>query len=50
MGMKLAVLPDGQPPAVPFTVLAQLCVPKPNETEMGAALCTKNFEGRNLDF
>ena len=50
MGVKHTVLPDGQPPTVAFTVLAQLCGPKANETEMGAALFTKNGEGRNFDF
>ena len=50
MGMKYTVLPDGQPPTVAFTVLAQLCGPKANEAEMGAALFTKNGEGRNFDF
>ena len=38
MGGTQAVLPDGQPPTVPFTVLVQLCGPKANETEMGAIL------------
>ena len=44
--MKHTVLPDGQPPppTVAFTVLAQLCGPKANETEMGAALFTTNGE------
>ena len=32
MGVKHTVLPDGQPPAVAFTVLAYLCCPKANET------------------
>ena len=50
MGVKHAVLPDGQPPTVVFTVLAQLFGPKTNETEMGAILFTKNGEGRNCDF
>ena len=31
-------------------MLAQLCGPKANETEMGAALFNKNAEGRNFDF
>ena len=35
MGVKHTVLPDGQPPTVAFNVLAQLCGPKANETEMG---------------
>ena len=48
--MKHAVLPDGQSPTVAFTVLAQLCGPKANETEMGDALFTKSDEGRNFDF
>ena len=50
MGVKYTVLPDGQPPTVALNVLAQLCGPKANETEMGAALFTKNGEGRNFDF
>ena len=50
MGVKHTVLPDGQPPTVAFTVFAQLCGPKANETEMGAALLTKNGEGRKFDF
>ena len=50
MGVKRTLLPDGQPPTVAFTVLAQLCGPKANETEMGAALFTKNGERRNFDF
>ena len=49
MGVKHTVLPDGLPPTVAFTVLAQLCGPKAKETEMGAALFTKNGEGRNSD-
>ena len=50
MGVKHTVLPGGQPPTVAFTVLAQLCGPKANETEMGAALFTKDGDGRNFDF
>ena len=50
MGVKHKVLPDCQPPTVAFTVLAQLCGPKANETEMGATLFTKNGAGRNFDF
>ena len=46
-GSEHTVLPGGQPPTVAFTVLAELCCPKANETEMGAALFTKNGEGRN---
>ena len=46
--MKHTVQPDGQPPTVAFTVLAQLCSPKANKTRMGAALFTKNGKGRNL--
>ena len=42
------MLPDGQPPTVAFTVHAQLWGPKPNETEMVAALITKNGEGKTL--
>ena len=43
------MLPDGQPPTVAFPVLVQLCGPKANKTEMGAALFTKTGEGRNFD-
>ena len=51
MGVKHTVLPDGLSPTVAFTVLAQLCGPTANETEMGATpLFTKNGEGRNFDF
>ena len=31
-------------------MLAQLCGPKDNESEMGAAIFTKNDDGRNFDF
>ena len=48
MGVKHAVLPDGQPQTVAFNVHAQQCGLKANETEMGAALFTKNGEGRNF--
>ena len=50
MGLKQTVLPDGQPPTVVSTVLAQLCGSKAIETEMGATLFTKNGEGRSFDF
>ena len=50
MGVKHTVLPDGQHPTVAFIVLAQLCGPKANETEMGGTLVTKNGEGRKVDF
>ena len=50
MGVKHTVLPDGQPPTVAYNVLAKLCGPKANESEMGAALFTNNGEGRNFDF
>ena len=50
MEVKHIVLPDGQYLTLSFTVLAELCDPKANETEMGAALFTKNGEGRNFDF
>ena len=50
MAVKQKVIPDGQPPTVAFTVFAQLCGPKANETEMGAVLFTKNGEGMNFDF
>ena len=40
------MLLDGQPPTVAFTVLPQFCGPKANETEMDAALFTKNDKGR----
>ena len=48
MGGTQAVLPDGQPPTVAFTVLVQLCGPKANETEMGATLFAKNGERRKF--
>ena len=48
-GVKHTVVPDGQPPTVAFTVLAQLCDPKANETDMGAILFTKNGDRRNFD-
>ena len=38
MGVKHTVLLAGQPPTVAFTVLAELCGPKANETEMGTVL------------
>ena len=44
------MLLDGQPPAVAFTVLPQLCGPKANETDIGATLFTKIVEGRNFEF
>ena len=48
-GVKHRALPDGQPPTVACTVLAQLFGPKDNETEMGAALFSKNGAERNFD-
>ena len=36
MGAKHTLLPDGQPPTVAFTMLAQLCGPNANEMEMEA--------------
>ena len=50
MGVKHTVLPDGQPPTVAFAVLAQLCGPRANKTEMNATLFINNGEGRNFDF
>ena len=50
MGVKHTALPDGQPPTVAFTGLAQLCGPKTEETAMGAALFTKNCKGRIFGF
>ena len=50
MGVKRTVLLDCQPPTVAFTVLAQLCGPKANETEIDAALFAKNGEGRSFDY
>ena len=50
MGVKHRMPTDGQPHTVSFTVFAQLCGPKANETEMGATLFPKNGEGRNFDF
>ena len=38
MGLKHTVLQDSQLPTLAFTLLAQLCGPKANETEMGAIL------------
>ena len=35
------MLPDGQAPTVAFNVLAQMCGPEANETEMGVAPFTK---------
>ena len=46
MGVKHTVLPDGQPPTVAFIVLAQMCGPKANEAEVGAAIFTQNDTGR----
>ena len=40
---------DGHPPTVAFPVLAYLCGPEANETEIGAALFTKNGERRILN-
>ena len=40
-GVTHTVLPDDQPPTLAFTVLAKLCDPKANETEMDAILFTK---------
>ena len=48
MGAQHTVLTDRQPPTVAFTVLAQLRGSQANETERGAALFTKNVEGRIL--
>ena len=50
VGMNRTMLPDGQPSTVTFTVLAQLCGSKANETEMGTALFTKTGEERILIF
>ena len=50
MEVEQTVLPDDQPPPVALAGLAQLCGPKANATEVGAALFTKNGEGRNFDF
>ena len=50
MGVKHTVLPDGQPPTVAFTVLAQPRGPKANERAIGTILFIKNGEGRNFDF
>ena len=50
MAVKHTVLPDGHPSTVAFTVLAQLCGPKANETEIGAALSTENCERRSFEF
>ena len=48
MGVKHTVLPNGHPSAVAFTVLAQLCGPKANETEMGAAPFIKTLSEGSL--
>ena len=44
------MLPNGQSPTVAFTLLAQLCGPKANETEIGTAFFNKNDEGRTMTF
>ena len=41
MGVKHRVLPDGQPQIISFTVLAQLCGGKGNETGRCATLFSK---------
>ena len=46
--MKHTVLLDGQPPTVTLNVLTQLSGLQTNETEMGAAFFSKNYEGRTL--
>ena len=46
--MKHTVLLAGRPPTVAFAVLAQLCGPHADETEVGVALFTKNCKGRTL--
>ena len=48
MGVKHTVLPDGQPPTVAFTVLAQLCDHRANKMVVMAALSIKNGEGRTF--
>ena len=50
MGVKHIALPDGQPPTVAFTVVAQLCGHKANETEMGTTIFTENSEGMSFHF
>ena len=49
MRIQHTVIPDGKPSTVAFTVFAQLCGHKVNETEMGAVLFTENGGGRNFD-
>ena len=49
MGVKITVILDGRLLTVEFTVRAQLCVLKAEETGMGASLITKNGNGRNFD-
>ena len=49
MEMKHALLLDGQPPTVAFTVLAQPRGPKANERAIGTILFIKNGEGRNFE-
>ena len=48
MGVKHKVLPDGQPPTVALTVIAQLLGLKIKEIEMGGTLFSKNDVGRTL--
>ena len=43
-------LPDRQPSTVAFSVLAQLCGPMANETEVGVALFTKMVRAGTLTF
>ena len=50
MGVKHTVLSYGRPPTVAFTVLAQLCGSKANETEMDSTLFTKNSNKTTLNW
>ena len=50
MGVKHAVLTDGQLQTATITVHAQRCGQKSKETEMGAAIVTKNGKGMTLNF
>ena len=51
MGVKLAVLPDAQPPTAAFNMLAKLCGPKADGTEVGTVLSIKMArEGLRLGY
>ena len=50
MELKHTVLQDGQSRSLAFTLLAQLCDPKANETEMCATLFTRKWRGKDFNF